>query len=329
MIRYILLLICLHHAISFAPFHHLEKNTLSTGLSSTSNQRPAAHHLQAVVNGNDNHNDNVKNINDAKQKKTTSSSYLGYDSDDETKSSRTKKRVAAVAAVASQVNGYAERSDYERQKRRRPRRRDDTDVADSIINGSGNTAILSIDDDDVDCIDGTNVARASAAAADDDNDETCTIENGDFQVLVEELAESIDLDREQTRMDSFSSYILVTCLTATASFATVKGQGVIDGLDWPTMLIHYGAVAISTIAALSGTYATVIFSMTSIVSFSNKVKGGGEFLGRYLSLLKLQLITRVFVCRHHSLTFGMFFILTSFFLPLTFRKNKLTNNELK
>ena len=87
------------------------------------------------------------------------------------------------------------------------------------------------------------------------------------QNLVEEMAESIDIVRELIRLDSFSLYINVSCLTATSSIAICMGVGGLPNLTMQDYLFHYTDVVAATLCILAGTYSTVVYSMCSIVSF--------------------------------------------------------------
>ena len=88
----------------------------------------------------------------------------------------------------------------------------------------------------------------------------------DVSLLVEEMGEAVDLSRENARMDSLNSYIVVSVLTATASFSTVETLDLTQaGFD--LALIHYGAIVMSVLSSLTGIYATVVFSLCSAVSW--------------------------------------------------------------
>jgi hypothetical protein len=99
------------------------------------------------------------------------------------------------------------------------------------------------------------------------NEDECDIpdRDEDFRILVEEMAESIDLTREMARMDSFNNYIIVSCLTATASYSTIKSVELTEfSLDMK--ILYYSAIFLSAMASLSGIHATVIFSLCGAVS---------------------------------------------------------------
>ncbi len=90
--------------------------------------------------------------------------------------------------------------------------------------------------------------------------------NEDYATLVEEMAESIDLTRENARLDSLDSYLLVSCLTATSLFATVRGLKVEDFATVDVRIIHSLAIVAASLGSLAGIYATVIVLLCSTVS---------------------------------------------------------------
>jgi hypothetical protein len=90
--------------------------------------------------------------------------------------------------------------------------------------------------------------------------------NEDYATLVEEMAESIDLTRENAKLDSLNSYLLVSCLTATASFDIVKDLQLEDLAAADVRIIHSLAIVTASLGTLAGIYATVVFSLCSTVS---------------------------------------------------------------
>ena len=88
----------------------------------------------------------------------------------------------------------------------------------------------------------------------------------DMRALVDEVAESLDLSRESFRMESFSSYTIVSILTATASFSTIQEN--LTEHDVVGNTLHACTLLFALVAALCGVYATVVFAMTNTVSRS-------------------------------------------------------------
>jgi hypothetical protein len=113
--------------------------------------------------------------------------------------------------------------------------------------------------------------RAERSGTDVDHEE-CTAEDyatDNLNILVEEVAESVDLSREITRLDSLNSYTIVSCLTATASFSTIESLSLSDpALD--VKILHSATIMVSSLAAFSGIYSTVVFSLCSAVSLQDR-----------------------------------------------------------
>ena len=100
--------------------------------------------------------------------------------------------------------------------------------------------------------------------------------------FAEEEALLLDLEREKTRLESFESYVLVSILTASASFSvlqsaessvlwsdTSSSRLCVDRSDWITTLTIFAA----GLSAICGLHATVVFSLCVLY--------GKTALGRY------------------------------------------------
>lgn len=94
-------------------------------------------------------------------------------------------------------------------------------------------------------------------------DEQSDTENS-CQTLAEEMAESIDITREITRLDSFSPCIKVSCLVASFSVEICMGVDGLPNLTLQDNLFHYADVVTATLCILASIYTTVVFSMCSI-----------------------------------------------------------------
>ena len=80
----------------------------------------------------------------------------------------------------------------------------------------------------------------------------------------------MDMEREKTKMESFDCYILVSVLTATASFSTLQGFEPLEDVHdcWinrPLLILTQISAGFSTICGL---YATVVFSLTVLYAKS-------------------------------------------------------------
>ena len=80
----------------------------------------------------------------------------------------------------------------------------------------------------------------------------------------------MDLEREKTKMESFDCYILVSVLTATASFSTLQAFEPLD--DVRDSWINHSLLILTQISAgmstICGLYATVVFSLTVLYAKS-------------------------------------------------------------
>ena len=116
------------------------------------------------------------------------------------------------------------------------------------------------------------VAENGTSIASGPKDEECPMDN-DYDVLIDEMAESIDLTRENAKLDSVSSYVVVSILTATSCFGTVGNFATTQSIDLFQDSLHFSVVLTASIGALSGIYSTVVFSLCSIVSYENSLQG--------------------------------------------------------
>lgn len=77
-----------------------------------------------------------------------------------------------------------------------------------------------------------------------------------------EMADSkIDLTRESEKLDSLTYYIVVSSLTATASFSTVQQLKVNPSTTPDMELISVAAIIVSSLGVLLAIYTTVAFSL--------------------------------------------------------------------
>jgi hypothetical protein len=97
-------------------------------------------------------------------------------------------------------------------------------------------------------------------------DDNCCIilgGGGDNKLTSHILQEELNLDREKTRLESFEVYVLVSTLTASASFNLVQGfnpqlmdHTVLQYTMYSTTLLVAG------LSALCGLHATIVFSLS-------------------------------------------------------------------
>lgn len=109
-----------------------------------------------------------------------------------------------------------------------------------------------------------------ASTIDEECDISSMLEDGDEEEDDEEyarlaggMAESVDLTRENAKLDSLGSYLVVSCLVSTTAFNTVEGLSALVGSSIPTELVvfHDLAMVVASIVTFMGIYATVIFSL--------------------------------------------------------------------
>lgn len=102
-----------------------------------------------------------------------------------------------------------------------------------------------------------------------DKREECPMDYSEqsYETLVEEMAESIDIARETASLESLSSYIVVSCLTASSSVSVCLGVFDISNATFEASLFHYLIVGVATISAIAGIYSTVVFSLCATVRF--------------------------------------------------------------
>ena len=80
----------------------------------------------------------------------------------------------------------------------------------------------------------------------------------------------IDIEREKTKMESFECYILVSVLTATASFSTLQDFTPLDdnGASMYCQVLLIITQIIAGLSTICGLYATVVFSLTVLYAKS-------------------------------------------------------------
>lgn len=89
----------------------------------------------------------------------------------------------------------------------------------------------------------------------------------DYEFLLDEMAESIDLTRENAKLDSVSAYVVVSILTATSCFGTVENYvTTYKSISFWDEVLHVSSLITASVGALTGIYSTVVFSLCSIVS---------------------------------------------------------------
>lgn len=117
-----------------------------------------------------------------------------------------------------------------------------------------------------------NDSDGSSPAVTISEEQSCEIEEfrkerrkRDYDRLVGGLAESNDLTRENARLDSLSSYLIVSCLTGTASYATIESLR-LESTATDVHVFYNLAMVAASLGALSGIYATVVFSLCATVS---------------------------------------------------------------
>lgn len=93
----------------------------------------------------------------------------------------------------------------------------------------------------------------------DDLDSPTRVYNGaDYQII-----EVDDVPRELTRIDSLSSYIIVSSLTAASSVQVCVNISNRQEMG----IFNVSTLAVATLSALTGVYSSVIFSLCATVSF--------------------------------------------------------------
>ena len=81
---------------------------------------------------------------------------------------------------------------------------------------------------------------------------TSTTNNNNEELVV---VPPMDLEREKTRLESLESYVLVSILTASASFSVLESTTAADSV-WSTAIVYCAGLS-----AICGLHATVVFSL--------------------------------------------------------------------
>lgn len=113
-------------------------------------------------------------------------------------------------------------------------------------------------------------------------EDVCDIANGDYNLLVEEMAESVDLTRETTRVESLSSYVVVSCLTATASFNTIQQLALDPDPTSDVLFLHMSGLVISALSTLAGIYSTVVFSLCTAYGLASLGMGRDNLYDKFM-----------------------------------------------
>jgi len=121
--------------------------------------------------------------------------------------------------------------------------------AGSNIDESAESKKVRADDDDED--EGDDIFYEN-----DYDGEECAVDNDDFSRLIQS---EIDLAREQTRMESFEEYVLISVLTASASFGVLTSSNSGSEQHMSTL-----AILSAGMSALCGLHATVVFSLSAL-----------------------------------------------------------------
>lgn len=105
--------------------------------------------------------------------------------------------------------------------------------------------------------------------------EECAIDgDSGYQTLVDEMAESIDITRESATLESFNSYIVVSCLTATSSLSVCLNVFSNTNDTFGDNAFQCLAVVAATTATIAGTYAAVVFSLCN--TYGNAAIGSNK-----------------------------------------------------
>jgi hypothetical protein len=94
--------------------------------------------------------------------------------------------------------------------------------------------------------------------------------NGETETETETETGGAAAEQHEPLLDSFDSYIVVSVLTATASFAALfeasnpNNENHADASSMTSIILHNISVLTCSICSLSGIYATVVFSFSSI-----------------------------------------------------------------
>jgi len=113
------------------------------------------------------------------------------------------------------------------------------------------------------------------------DDDTCSVDGGEYQTLADELQETIDLSRETTSLESMEQHILVNTLTTTSSFGTLMDLQISDE-SLRSVFIGDITLIISIISAMSGIYSVLTFSMYVLHGKTALGLGKDELYGDFI-----------------------------------------------
>lgn len=88
----------------------------------------------------------------------------------------------------------------------------------------------------------------------------CTIIDDELEEELKKLGDLEPLERQLIRLEGLEPYVLVSVLTATASYSTITSEDfIVDGvIDWTGA----GLLASALGSTLCGLYSTIIFSLS-------------------------------------------------------------------
>ena len=110
------------------------------------------------------------------------------------------------------------------------------------------------EDSDSDAEDGAGSSSLGSAG------DSCTIIDDELEEELKKLGDLEPLERQLIRLEGLEPYVLVSVLTATASYSTITSEEFItDGvIDWTGA----GLLASALGSTLCGLYSTIIFSLS-------------------------------------------------------------------
>lgn len=114
-----------------------------------------------------------------------------------------------------------------------------------------------IEDSDSDAEDGEDGEGPSSLSS---AGEGCTIIDDELEEELKKLGDLEPLERQLIRLEGLEPYVLVSVLTATASYSTItSAEFITDGvIDWTGA----GLLASALGSTLCGLYSTIIFSLS-------------------------------------------------------------------
>lgn len=144
-----------------------------------------------------------------------------------------------------------------------------------------------VEDSDSDAEDGAGSSSLTSNSAGDG----CTIIDDELEEELKKLGDLEPLERQLIRLEGLEPYVLVSVLTATASYSTITSEEFItDGvIDWTGA----GLLASALGSTLCGLYSTIIFSLSILY--------GKTALGANNVRLIFRLVStnqRLFACTH-------------------------------